>query len=609
MVAVLGVRCLRRLVFGHPLPSSRAEHERLGVFLGLPVFASDAISSVAYATEEILLALVLAGTAALTFSLPIAAVIVVVMMLVLVSYQQVIKAHPEGGGAYTVALTHLGRMAGLIAGAALLIDYVLTVAVSVSAGIENLTSAWPALHGHKVALCTAAILLLTWLNLRGVRESAKAVAFPVFTFIAIVVGLILLGAWRVATKTHEPPPMPSVPVTHPLNVFLILHAFASGCVALTGIEAVSNGVQAFRAPSTRNARITLGLLGAILATFFIGLTFLAHAYNVVPELGHETVLSMLGRKVYGQGPLYYVLQLSTLIVLLLAANTSFAGFPRLASLLARDGYLPRQLANLGDRLVFANGIILLGLTAVVLILLFHGSTHALIPLYAIGVFLSFSLAQAGMLRRWLQERPKGWWAASLSNGVGGLATAVVLVVVTVAKFAYGAWMVVIAIPLIVRVLRRIRTHYDGVADQLSMEGFAPEKRDLKGVVVVPVASLHRGTFHAVEYAKSLGVPIRAVHVISDAAAAKALQEKWEVWEPNIPLIGLPSPYRSLVTPIVDYVREQRKQFDTVTVVIPEFVISHWWHEILHNQSAIVLDLSLRRLKNVSVVNFRYQLHP
>jgi amino acid transporter len=609
MVAVLGVRSLRRVVFGHPLPSNRAEHERLGVFLGLPVFASDAISSVAYATEEILLALVLAGTAALTFSLPIATVIVVVIVLVTFSYQQIIKAHPEGGGAYTVALTSLGRMPGLIAGAALLVDYVLTVAVSVSAGVENLTSAWPALHGHKVALCLGAILVLTWLNLRGVRESAKAVAVPVFTFIAAVLGLILLGAWRVVTKTHAPLPPPEVAAEHPVNALLLLHAFASGCVALTGIEAVSNGVQAFRSPATRNARITLAFLAAILATFFIGLTFLAHAYDVVPQVGQETVLSILGRSVYGRGALYYVLQVSTLIILLLAANTSFAGFPRLASLLARDGYLPRQLANLGDRLVFANGIILLGLVAMALVLAFHGSTHALIPLYAIGVFLSFTLAQAGMLRRWVGERPRGWWVACLSNGLGGVTTAVVLVVVTVAKFIYGAWMVVIIIPLIVRTLRRIRTHYDGVALQLSMEGFAAEKRDLKGVVVVPVASLHRGTFHAVEYAKSLGVPIRAVHVISDAAAAKTLQEEWEVWEPDIPLIGLPSPYRSLVTPIVDYVREQRKQFDTVTVVIPEFVVSHWWHEILHNQSAIVLDLSLRRLKNVSVVNFRYQLHP
>jgi len=584
------------------------EHERLSVSLGLPVFASDAISSVAYATEEILLALVLAGTAALAYSLPVAIAIVVVMVLVVISYQQVIKAHPEGGGAYTVALKHLGRMGGLIAGAALLVDYVLTVAVSVSSGIENLTSAWPVLHGHKVGLCVVAIVLLMWLNLRGVRESAKAVAVPVFAFIVVVLGLIALGAWRAAAGKVQPLATPEVTIRHPLNAFLVLHAFASGCVALTGIEAVSNGVQAFRHPAPRNARITLGLLGLILATFFIGLTFLAHTYNVVPELGKETVLSMLGRAVYGGGPVYYLLQLSTLTVLLLAANTSFAGFPRLASLLARDGYLPRQLANLGDRLVFSNGIIALGLLAVVLVLVFHGSTHALIPLYAIGVFLSFTLAQAGMFRSWIAERPKGWWVASLSNGLGGLATAVVLVVVTVAKFIYGAWMVTIAIPVIVRVLMRIRTHYDGVAKQLGVERLRRRKRDLKNVAVVPVAALHRGTFAAVEYAKSLGIPVRAAHVISDEEAWQALQKRWQRWEPEVPLVGLASPYRSLVTPLVEYVRKQRKEFGMVTVVIPEFVVSHWWHEVLHNQSAIVLDLSLRRLKDVSVVNFRYQLH-
>jgi amino acid transporter len=605
---MLGSGSLRRLVFGHPLPSSRMKHERLGVPLGLAVFASDAISSVAYATEEILLALMVAGPAALGFSSPIGIVIVVVIAMVVISYQQVIKAHPEGGGAYTVALKELGRLPGLIAGAALLVDYVLTVAVSVTAGIENLASAWAPLRHHHVLLCTIAILLLMWMNLRGVRESAKAVSGPVFVFIGTVIGLIAIGVWRVATGHYVKLPTPELTVEHPLNTYLILHAFASGCVALTGIEAVSNGVQAFKDPPARNARITLALLGGILATFFIGLTFLAHQYNVVPRPGEETVLSLLGRNIYGENALlYYVLQISTLIILLLAANTSFAGFPRLASLLAQDGYLPRQLANLGDRLVFSNGIIVLGAMALALVFIFGGSTHALIPLYAIGVFLSFTLAQAGMLRRWLRQRPKGWIVGTLSNGIGGAATAVVLVVVTVGKLVYGAWIVVLAIPLIVRALLAIRSHYDAVAGELTMEGFAVPDHAHRNVVVIPIASLHRGTYFAVDYAKTLGIPVKAAHVIADPAVWEDLQQKWRQWWPEIPLVGLASPYRSLVDPMIEFVREQRKVFGRVTVVIPEFVVTHWWQEMLHNQSAITLDLSLRRLSHVSVLNFRYQL--
>ena len=598
---------LRRIILGEPLPSGREGEERLGVLLGLPVFASDAISSVAYASEEILLALVLAGPLALGLSLPITAVIVVVMLLVIVSYQQIIKEHPEGGGAYTVALTHLGRTGGLIAGGALLIDYVLTVAVSVSAGIHNLVSAWPALQTHQVGLCVAAIVVLVWLNLRGVRESAKAVAGPVLLFIATVVGMIILGGVRVAMGRYQPLPMPEMTVSHEMNVWLVLHAFASGCVALTGIEAVSNGVQAFRAPAARNARITLMLLGVILATFFIGITPLAHAYRVVPELGKETVLSLLGRSVYGPNLFYYTLQLSTLVILLLAANTSFAGFPRLASLLARDGFMPRQLSNLGDRLVFSNGIILLGLMAIVLVLVFHGSTHALIPLYAIGVFLSFTLAQAGMLRRWFRAREPGWAVYAVMNGIGATATAVVLVVVTIAKFVSGAWIVTIAIPVLVRMLTRVRYHYDRTAEQLTLEGFLPLPVPGTSLVIVPIAGMHRGAYMAVEYAQSLGAPVEGVHVIADEEAWGQLQERWDEWEAAVPLVGLPSPYRSLLSPLVDYIVEQSEQYEHVTVVIPEFTVSHWWEEMLHNQSALALSLALRKLEGISVVHFRYHL--
>jgi amino acid transporter len=583
-------------------------HEKLGVFLGLPVFASDAISSCAYATDEILLALAMAGAAGLMYSLPVAMAIVVIMFLVMLSYQQVIKAYPEGGGAYTVAKENLGRTAGLVAGAALLVDYILTVAVSVTSGIENIVSAWPVLLPHALGFSVLGIILLTWLNLRGVRESARVVALPVYIFILALAGMIVLGLWRVATNSHQPLPLPELRATHTLTIFLVLHAFASGCAALTGIEAVSNGVQAFREPHVRNARITLALLALCLAAFFAGITYLSRAYNVVPQAGTQTVLGILGRAVYGETWLYYVLQLSTLIILLLAANTSFQDFPRVARLLARDGFLPRQLANLGDRLVFSNGIALLGFIAAALVIAFHGSTHGLIPLYALGVFLSFTLSQVGMVRRWLKLRPAGYLVSVLFNFVGAVGTAVVLVVVVSAKFLGGAWMVVVAVPSLVRMFSRIRQHYDAVAKELTLEGFIAPRQGMTTVLIVPVASLHRGTVIALAYAKGLGVPVRAVHVVVDENQFRSLQERWKQWESDLPLIGLPSPYRSLVTPLAEYAASLRLQFDTVTVLIPQFIVPRAWEELLHNQSAIMLNLALRRLNGVNILHFRYQIH-
>jgi amino acid transporter len=609
---MLGAGGLKRLIFGHPLHSDRAEHEKLGIPLGLPVFASDAISSVAYATQEVLLALVLAGAGALRFGLPISVAIAALVMIVAVSYGQVIKAYPDGGGAYTVATQNLGRIPGLIAAAALLIDYLLTVAVSVTSGIENFTSAVAVLRPYRVWLSVAAILILTWLNLRGARESARVIAVPVYIFIVSCAGLIVLGIVRVALGQHNdlPPPAHVPETTHALGAFLVLRAFASGCAALTGIEAVSNGVQAFKEPRVSHARLTLIILAGLLGSFLLGITFLSHWYKVIPEeptAGAETVLSQVARAVCGKGVLYYVLQTSTLFILLLAANTCYQDFPRVARLLARDGYLPRQLSNLGDRLVFSNGILILGLLAIGLVLAFGGSTHQLIPLYMIGVFISFTLSQSGMLRRWWTTRPKGWMVPAAINGLGAVLTAVVLCVVAVVKFTQGAWITAIAIPALVLLYLRIRRHYDSVAEQLSLEGAPPPVHEHTHLVVVPVASLHRGTLEAIEYARSFGVPAHAVHVIADEAAWQALQEKWKALEGDVPLVGLASPYRSLTEPIVQYVREQREKYGRVSVVIPEFVVSRWWEEALHNQSAFTLDLALRRMMHVSVVNFRYQL--
>ena len=606
---MVGGFSLRRLIFGDPLPTSRIKHERLGVLLGVPVFASDAISSCAYATDEILIGLSVAGVAALTLSVPVAMAIVVVLVLVTLSYQQIIRAYPEGGGAYTVAKENIGRRAGLVAGAALLIDYILTVAVSMTSGVENLASAVPALVPYRMWLSVLGIVLLTWLNLRGVRESARVVAVPVYVFIATAGTMILLGLGRVISGDYQPYPLPDLQPTHHLGAWVVLHSFASGCVALTGIEAVSNGVQAFREPHVRNARIVMAILACLLACFFFGMSTLSRAFHVMPAPGTQTVMSLLGRKVFGETWAYYLLQFSTLTILILAANTSFQGFPRVARLIAQDGFLPRQLANLGDRLVFANGIALLGAIAVALVIIFRGSTHALIPLYSVGVFLSFTLSQVGLLRRWLRERPPGWFWSVLACAPGALATGLVMCVVAAAKFVYGAWMVVLAIPGFVRMFLRVRQHYDAVARQLTLEGFERPKQRPTNVVVVPVASLHRGTVFAMEYAKSLGKNIRAVHVVTNEEQFEALKRRWQQWEPDIPLIGLPSPYRSLVRPVIEYVIAMRTQFDTVTVLIPEFVVGRWWEQLLHNQSAILLDWSLRHLKGVQVLHFRYQLEP
>jgi amino acid transporter len=440
-----------------------------------------------------------------------------------------------------------------------------------------------------------------------VRESARAVAVPVYAFVFAAAILVIVGVAKLLTGGLTPPPLPVIHATHELGAWVVLHAFASGCVALTGIEAVSNGVQAFREPRVRNARVVMVVLGALLAIFFFGMSTLARALHVVTASGQETVMSQIGRAVFGTGPAYYILQFSTLAILILAANTSFQGFPRVARLLAQDGYLPRQLANLGDRLVFNNGIALLGVVALVLVLVFGGSTHALIPLYAVGVFLSFTLSQVGLLRRWLRERQPGWWLSSLFCLPGAIATALVLVVVTASKFIFGAWMVVIAVPAFVRMFLQVRAHYDAVAVQLTLDRFERPKRRMSTVVVVPVASLHRGTVMAIEYAKSLGARIRAVHVVANQQQHEALKAKWAEWEPDIPLIGLPSPYRSLVRPVVEYVQTLRTQYDTVTVLIPEFVVAHWWQHLLHNQSAIVLDWALRHARGVQVLHFRYQL--
>jgi amino acid transporter len=594
---------LRTLLLGSPLPTAEEVHQRLTRIQALAVFSSDALSSVAYATEEILLVLIAAGPVALGVSLPIALGIAGLLVVVASSYYQTIHGYPSGGGAYIVAYDNLGVWPGLTAAAALLIDYVLTVAVSVTAGIAAITSAFPALIPVRVWLCLLAIALITWANLRGVRESGTLFAIPTYGFVLLVLGLVVVGLVRLVTGSLHavPPPVAEAAEggVQALSLFLVLRAFASGCTALTGVEAISNGIPAFRKPEADNAGKTLIAMAALLATMFLGITVLARSLGVVPE-EHETVVSQIGRQILGGGPVYIVLQAATALILVLAANTSFADFPRLSAILARDRYLPRQLTNLGDRLVFANGVIVLAVLASMLIIVFGGRTHGLIPLYAVGVFLSFTLSQAGMVRHWRRVRGRGWrWKAAV-NGLGAGATGIVLLVIVATKFLHGAWIVILLIPTFVWVFHVVWHHYVSVAEQLSLEGLEPEawtglSTHARHKVVVPVSGTHRGTLVALRFARTMSKDVTAVVVDVETQVTARVREKWPTWGHDISLVVLESPYRSTVRPLLaflDAADRRDPERGSAVVVLPEFVPARWWHHLLHNQTAFLIKTVL-----------------
>jgi amino acid transporter len=600
---------LKRLFVGTPLPTVQSRHERLGKATALATFASDALSSVAYATEEILLVLILAGTAALSYSLPIGVAIAVLIAIVVSSYRQTILAYPQGGGAYIVSKDNLGVLPGLIAAAALLIDYVLTVAVSVAAGVAAVTSALPQLYPLRVWLCVVAVAVVSVVNLRGIRESGKLFAAPTYLFIISVGVLVTWGVvGAVFDLLPEAPYQPHPPGLEGVGLFLILRAFASGCAALTGVEAVSDGVPAFKPPEAHNARVVLTWLGIILITLFLGITYLAYDLGIVPR-EHETVVSQIARHVFGTGPAYYELQLVTMLILLLAANTSFADFPRLAFFLARDRFIPRQFATQGDRLVFSNGIVILGGLAVVLLIIFGGQTHALIPLYAVGVFISFTLSQASMVRRWLRLRAEGWWWRVWLNGLGALVTGVVMLTIATTKFSHGAWIVVLLIPTLVALFLVVHRHYETVAAQLSLEDVPPPP-PLDNTVLVLVGDLHRGVVRALQYAQTLSPTAKAVYVETDPDRTRRLEERWGKWGMGVPLIVLNSPYRSLLGPLMEYIdqlQRQRGEHHVVTIVVPEFLPARWWQQLLHNQTALLIKGQLLFRKNVVVTDVPYHL--
>jgi amino acid transporter len=604
------IALLKRMLVGPPMPLAQARHERLRKRVALAVFSSDALSSVAYATEEILLIAVLAGTAALHLSVPISIAITALLAIVAISYQQTIHAYPSGGGSYIVARANLGPVAGLIAAAALLVDYVLTVSVSVAAGVAAVTSAFPNLATHKVALGVGCVAVVALANIRGVRESGRIFAVPTYFFVLSFGFMIAEGFLRLAAGSLPRTPPPALPAAEALSWFLILRAFSSGCTAMTGTEAISNGIPAFRTPESRNAAITLGWMAAILGSFFIGLTVLADRLGIVPTEA-ETVVSQIARRLHGTGIFYYMIQAATALILVLAANTSFADFPRLSSLLARDRYIPRQFATLGERLVFSNGIMVLGAMAALLLVMFGGETHALIPLYAVGVFISFTLSQSGMVRHWWKDRVPGWRHKIGINGLGAVATGIVTVVIAVTKFTHGAWIVVLVIPTLVATFLAMRRHYDDVAEQLSLEGLAGPPQ-LHHTVLVIVGDLHRGVVRAVQYAKTLASPnvaVRAVFVETDPAKTAKLEEKWARWGLGVPLVILNSPYRSLLRPLIEYLDALQSLGDDhmVTVVIPEFLPSKWWQHVLHNQTALLVKGALLFRKNTVVADVPYLL--
>ncbi len=614
-------RRIKGVLFGRPLPSERLEHERLNKKTALAVLSSDAVSSVAYATDQILFVLGGAiGLAAVNYVLPISAVIVGLLVLVGLSYRQTVFAYPNGGGSYTVARENLGILPGLVAAAALLTDYILTVAVSIAGGVAAITSAYPTLKPHTVLLCALSIIVLATVNLRGVRESGVAFSVPTYAFILMMLALLGTGAYRYWSG-HELPTLTGPLKVDPLSMqqsaralsplsgialtYLLLRGFAEGCAAMTGTEAISNGVMAFKSPAQKNAATTLGWMVAILAAFFLGVSFLAQHYRVMPTT-EQTVLSILGHHVFGGGLLYYALQFTTFTVLVLAANTAFADFPRLSGILARDGYMPRQLAARGDRLAFSNGIIALAAVALLLVWLFHGDTNALVPLYAIGVFVCFTLSQAGMVMHWRKERSSGWeWKATL-NGVGAVATGFVSLVQVVTKFTMGGWIVVAIIPLIILVLRRIHAHYMAFAEEIRFLGQSPIT-PLHHTVIVPVNGITKATAGALVYATTISDDVMAVYVAVDDSDTARMRAEWEAWDIGVPLEVVPSPYRSILRPLAEYVDNLRMVLpgELVTIVVPEVVPRRWWEHLLHNKTALYIRTAFLFRPNVVVTAVPY----
>ncbi len=612
------LQVVKRLFVGRPLATTEQEHQRIPKKIALAVFSSDAISSTAYATEEILFVTAAAAGSSLILGLdtliPIAIAVAFLLAIVSFSYRQTIFSYPNGGGSYVVSRENLGEGPSMVAGASLLVDYILTVAVSISAGVAAIISI-PAFHGledHRVALGLVLILVITLANLRGIKESGTLFSFPTYLYIFMLAGLILYGLFQVffgddpGTVPLDDPGWEHAATGGSLSLFLVLKGFSSGAVALTGVEAISNGVPAFRRPESKNAANTLVIMAVILGTLFFGVSVLASHLHPYPS-EEQTVIAQMGLLVFGEGGIFFVLQVATALILTLAANTAYADFPRLSSIIAKDGYLPRQLTNRGDRLVFSNGVVFLAAAAGALLIAFGGVTNALIPLYAVGVFTSFTLSQSGMVRHHQKEREPGWKRSALINGVGAVATFVVLIIVAVTKFSSGAWVPIIVIPFIIAIFKGIHRHYSRIEKSLYVEpGFRP--RRMNHTVIVLVGRVHRGVLDALAYAKSINpTHLIAVSVVTDEEEQARIEDQWREFDLDVELETVYSPYRELTRPVLGFVGELEDRYDNeiITVLIPEFVVSHWWQHVLHNQSALILKGRLLFRKGIVVTSVPY----
>jgi len=603
----VAISSLRDLVLGPPLPTARMGHERLDNLRALAALSPDALASIAYANQEIYLGLVVAGAAGLAYSGTIVLAIAGLLIILGISYSQTISAYPTGGGSYTVARQNLGTTVGLVAAAALLTDYILNVAVSVTAGVEAAASALPALWNYRTELSLVLLVIITIANLRGIREAGAVMTVPVYLFVGTYLFMIAVGIARIVLGEPAgsfvqaaPAPTAEYAALTIVPLALVLRTFAAGCTALTGVEAMSNGVPVFRPPESKHANQTMFLMVALMAILFVGTSGLTQYFAVIPA-SEETILSALTHRIFlgWPGIVYYIIQASTLLVLMVAANTSFMDFPRVASILARDGFMPRQLAQVGDRLVFSNGILTLSGLAAVLIIVFLGDTHLLIPLFAIGAFLAFTLSQAGMVRHWVRERGQGWLLKAGVNGVGTLATATALTIITASKVPEGAWIVVLLIPGLVLVFRAINRHYLSVREQLTLyEGLPPDLKPLpEPRVVLPISGVHRGIIRAVRYASAISKHVTAVYIEIEPGSAEQVRQRWDEWglEGEADLVVVPSPYRSIIEPFVEFLDQtdhEANDGQLATVLLPEFVTAHWWEQILHNQTAWLIKLTL-----------------
>ena len=615
---------LKRIVIGKPLPSNEEQHQRLTKKVGLAVFASDAISSTAYATEEILFVLFpVAGFVSLKYLVPLAWIVVLLLAIVATSYRQTIKAYPSGGGSYVVARENLGVWPSLVAGSSLLVDYVLTVAVSVSAGVAAITSAVDGLANSRVLLCLIAIAIIAIANLRGVKESGRVFAVPTYAYILSLVVLLVVGLSRsfFGDLGHIPENADrlqeiskNAAFAQGASLFLLMRAFSSGAVALTGVEAISNGVSAFKKPESKNASTTLVWMAAILGSMFFGVSVLAHRLHPIPS-EHETVLSQVARQVYGgSGVMYWIMQVTTFAILILAANTAFADFPRLSSILAKDRYLPRQFANRGDRLVFSNGVVILAVFAGLLIIAFGGKTNLLIPLYAVGVFVAFTLSQAGMVVHHRTHREPAWQRGLVINAVGCVATFIVAIIIMATKFTKGAWVPMVVIPMVMVLLHSTHRHYQRVGNLLRIQSdFNPIQR--KNTVVVLVSGIHRSSMQAMAFARSMHPDRLVCATACDEDQAEFLMAEWERFEVRrklgVELTVIDSPYREVTRPLLAFLDELRAQHpdDNTTVILPELVVDRWWEQLLHNQSALALKARLLFRPRTIVVSVPLHLNP